>query len=1301
MSQGAPVTVTSIGVSQIFGTKHFDTIAAEHLKIGLIGPDEKRRAAVAKALDATHRVTTLEYDSYPPETDHLPELMASFDVIMLDLDSDPDVALDIVAKMCTSVTTTTMVYSKNSDPKLAIRTMRAGALEYLLLPFERGAVAEALDRAVTAQHEKAITTPVEKVLPIEEAPGQLHVFVGSKGGAGVTTVACNMAIALAQNSHQNVLLIDFALPIGDAALCLGISAGYSTEDALGSIDRMDASSLQDLVVRHRSGAFVLAAPTKVPEIEFSKDAIDKLIAIARREFDHVIVDVGSRIDAAAKALFEDASTIFLVTQAGISELRNANHLISQFFAEGNPNLEIVINRFDFRFVEAVNEDVIAKALGRPVNWKIPDDQDAASALQYDDTGLRETRISRISLEMARCITDRPPSPGKMGDSALGVCDGDIAHINSEVPGSQNAKSAALEDTRATPTITWPTPDMITYGSKLTFDQLNATSSVKGTLLYTPGPGYVLPAGTHTLWVTFTPADAGSYIPVQAATLIVVAKATPAVSWPAPAEILYGTALSDAQLNASASVPGRFEYVPARGTALAPGMHTLSLSFTPEENANYATTLITVPLSVVRAKCEIQWSAPNAITYGAKLSVAQLCAESSVPGSFVYNPGLGAVLAAGNHKLSAVFSPEDAMVYAATQAAVSLTVAKAIPAVTWPTPNPIAYGTALGANELNAASTVPGSFAFAPAAGEILTPGVHEVAVTFTPADTLNYVTVRAVVSLTVTEKLSPSIVWPVPSQISYGTALSETQLNATASVPGEFAYTPAAGHVLAPGRYTLSATLTPSDCNRYAKAQAAVVLDVEELPEDALSPSGAAEALSAPAFAVVTSPIGSSGSRHGTGEHLETETKPPDTLPEDSSNWDSKDSLAPLPVISGGLDERQAAHSFGETDKSQILSPDTDAILESLLERQQVSGSASSAPVFVNQQKEFVDWKSEALSAQPRIQSGKMDAGEGEHPSGEDAKPPEQANDCNATATPAASGPGVAESVSVEATSIEQHEVSQDQERVAAEKRLPVNASEWEAWEADHSLSMPPRASGQGADRHASATHSADLPGVSTASSVTVPGKKLESTNEVVQGSHGDAAQGSAGRLVAGGTSGPQESTGTTRREADHALFQTLSLKNFEDQDDGEAAKKKWRIVGSTAAGALLCLLIVTISMFHRGTKTEMKPAIQAPAAITDTEQEASPSNPLPSGPVTEQKPPATTQKQKKANQQSTNDGKGTKPAQAQSEMMNDQLNAPRVISRDAQKHVAEDEPPPTSSGADGLGGTGANVSALNGHAQP
>jgi hypothetical protein len=186
------------------------------------------------------------------------------------------------------------------------------------------------------------------------------------------------------------------------------------------------------------------------------------------------------------------------------------------------------------------------------------------------------------------------------------------------------------------------------------------------------------------------------------------------------------------------------------------------------------------------------------------------------------------------------------------------VAKATPAVTWPTPEQIAHGAALSATQLNATATVPGSFAYRPSAGEVLAPGVHELSVTFTPTDALNYTAVRAVVSLTVAEKLPTFITWPSPSAISYGTALSEMQLNATASVPGTFVFTPSAGHVLAPGRYTLSASFTPSDTEKYATAQAAVVLEVEGSPDIPSSPTAATETQPAWTFMATDSAPGDS-----------------------------------------------------------------------------------------------------------------------------------------------------------------------------------------------------------------------------------------------------------------------------------------------------------------------------------------------------------------------------------------------------------------------------------------------------------
>jgi hypothetical protein len=116
----------------------------------------------------------------------------------------------------------------------------------------------------------------------------------------------------------------------------------------------------------------------------------------------------------------------------------------------------------------------------------------------------------------------------------------------------------------------------------------------------------------------------------------------------------------------------------------------------------------------------------------------------------------------------------------------------------------------------------------PEAGEVLAPGSHDLTVTFTPADSLNYTDAEASASLTVIETSPTEIAWPAPPAISYGTPLGEAQLNATAPVPGTFVYSPAAGNVLAPGCYTLLAAFTPEDPLRYAPAQATVELVVED-----------------------------------------------------------------------------------------------------------------------------------------------------------------------------------------------------------------------------------------------------------------------------------------------------------------------------------------------------------------------------------------------------------------------------------------------------------------------------------------
>jgi hypothetical protein len=227
-----------------------------------------------------------------------------------------------------------------------------------------------------------------------------------------------------------------------------------------------------------------------------------------------------------------------------------------------------------------------------------------------------------------------------------------------------------------------------------------------------------------------------------------------------------------------------------------------------------------------ATSAITWTAPSAITYGTALSATQLDATSTLPGTFAYSPATGTVLTAGAHTLSVTFTPTDVTDYKAATDTVSIQVNQATPTITWTTPASIGYGTALGTGQLNATASIPGTFAYTPAAGTALSGGPHTLSVTFTPTDTTDYTTATAAVTIQVTQG-TPVITWPSPGNINYGVALGATQLDATATpAGGTFTYNPPAGATLPVGTQTLSVTYTPVDTTNYATATATTTIKV-------------------------------------------------------------------------------------------------------------------------------------------------------------------------------------------------------------------------------------------------------------------------------------------------------------------------------------------------------------------------------------------------------------------------------------------------------------------------------------------
>lgn len=155
-----------------------------------------------------------------------------------------------------------------------------------------------------------------------------------------------------------------------------------------------------------------------------------------------------------------------------------------------------------------------------------------------------------------------------------------------------------------------------------------------------------------------------------------------------------------------------------------------------------------------------------------------------------------------------------------------------------------------------------------------TTGTHTF--TVNAQDAVGNITPASSVTYTVS-KASPAITWANPAAITYGTALGATQLNASATVAGNFAYTPAAGTVLGAGTQTLSVTFTPTDTTDYTNASATAHLTVNQAttttsitsisPNPVLPNNPATVNWSVTGSTTVTAPTGTVTVKANTGEN--------------------------------------------------------------------------------------------------------------------------------------------------------------------------------------------------------------------------------------------------------------------------------------------------------------------------------------------------------------------------------------------------------------------------------------------------
>lgn len=335
------------------------------------------------------------------------------DIAIVSLDADSTAGLELIAQITQDVPNcSVLVVSSSQEGSLILQAMRNGAKEFLSSPLKLEDFLTALGRV---QQTHAVRDGDGR-----SAPSQVYTVAGVGGGVGCTSLAVNLACALAKNERNSVAIIDLDLALGDADVWLDIIPDYTIQDVAENVTRLDYSLLKRSLTQHSSGAFLLPRPVQIEDKPLlGPDELKRIISLLKATFTHLVIDVSKNFSPLDIAAMTASDSVFLMTQLDLPCLRNVVRLM-QFFDlhEGlTEKIRVVVNRLGL----SDSQISLAKALetiGRDVYWQLPNDYSNIVESRNNGVPLIEqapkAKLTRSIIELAQSLD---PSSVDAADAA--------------------------------------------------------------------------------------------------------------------------------------------------------------------------------------------------------------------------------------------------------------------------------------------------------------------------------------------------------------------------------------------------------------------------------------------------------------------------------------------------------------------------------------------------------------------------------------------------------------------------------------------------------------------------------------------------------------------------------------------------------------------------------------------------------------------------------------------------------------------------------------------------------------------
>lgn len=317
--------------------------ATPTVNLVVIDPDDVARGRLVETLGN-------DVSSFPVVDDLVPYLNGEAIVMVLGPSCAVDGTLSSVERVIQAHREIgAILVAEELTTNLLQQALRSGVKDVLASPADAQQLTEAIGR-VTATLTSSPSAPsgVEEIFEDDGELGQVITVFSTKGGAGNSMIASNLGVTLAQRSDKPVCLVDADLQFGDIAVMLKLSPQHTIVDAVSSLDRLDASLLQNLLVTHESsGLLILPAPLE-PAFADQIGATEmmQIVEVLRRFCSFVIVDTPAYFNDVVLGMIEISDEVLLVAGMDIPNIKNVKIGLQTLRLLNTPmeKLHLILNR---------------------------------------------------------------------------------------------------------------------------------------------------------------------------------------------------------------------------------------------------------------------------------------------------------------------------------------------------------------------------------------------------------------------------------------------------------------------------------------------------------------------------------------------------------------------------------------------------------------------------------------------------------------------------------------------------------------------------------------------------------------------------------------------------------------------------------------------------------------------------------------------------------------------------------------------------------------------------------------------